>query len=250
MAQAQGQIRTCPTFHGGPRRGDADVEDVVFPRSRRFRILAATRCLLALVSQQVVWDELYDMAKSMDIAPRTAQEVFERAAKSNGNGKINGHATANGVSNKRVAVLVRGDQVTLKSVRWAWKHRFAFGKLALIAGDPGLGKSQIALDIVARHTTGDYWPVDGGRAQLAEAIVRTAEDGLSDTVAPRLVAAGADMSKVHFLTGTKLKEGDEELFDLTRDVEPLRDVLCKHPSIKVIDIDPLTRLPRRDAGAT
>jgi putative DNA primase/helicase len=141
---------------------------------------------------------------------------------------------------KRVAVLVRGDQVPLKSVQWAWKHRFAFGKLALIAGDPGLGKSQIGLDIVARHTISDFWPVDGGRAQVAEAIVLTAEDGLSDTVAPRLVAAGADMEKVHFLKGTKVEGGDEELFDLTRDVEALREVLAQNPAIKIIVIDPVT----------
>jgi hypothetical protein len=68
----------------------------------------------------------------------------------------------------------------------------------------------------------------------------TAEDGLRDTVAPRLVAAGADMSKVHFLTGTKAPGGDEQLFDLTRDVEALRDVLHDNPNIKIIVIDPLT----------
>jgi hypothetical protein len=140
----------------------------------------------------------------------------------------------------RSAILVRGDQVPLRSVQWAWKHRFAFGKIALIAGDPGLGKSQAALDILARMTVGDSWPVDGGKAPIAEAMVLTAEDGLSDTVAPRLVAAGADMSKVHFLTGTKVEGGEEELFDLTRDVQALRDALKKNPAIKVIIIDPLT----------
>ena len=132
---------------------------------------------------------------------------------------------------KRVAVLVRGDQIPLKSVQWAWRHRFAFGKLALIAGDPGLGKSQIALDIGARHTTGDFWLVDGGHASRCEVLILTAEDGPSDTVAPRLVAARADMSKVHFLRGTKAPEGEEELFDLTRDVEALRGALQQYPGI-------------------
>jgi hypothetical protein len=150
--------------------------------------------------------------------------------------EANGHAEG-----KRIAVLIRGDQVPLRAIKWAWKHRFAFGKIALIAGDPGLGKSQIALDIVARHTTGKFWPVDGGQAQIAEAVVLTAEDGLNDIVAPRLVVAGADMSKLHFLTGTKAVGGtDEELFDLTRDVEVLRDVLREYPRIKIIVIDPLT----------
>jgi putative DNA primase/helicase len=143
----------------------------------------------------------------------------------------------------RTAVLLRGDQVPLRAVQWLWKDRFAFGKLALIAGDPGRGKSQIALDIVARCTTGEAWPVDGGRVPLAEAIVLTAEDGLSDTVAPRLVAAGADRSKVHFLTGTKIegvKDGDQQMFDLTADIEVLRKTLKANPAVRIIVIDPLT----------
>src|SRR5262249_28459977 len=71
----------------------------------------------------------------------------------------------------------------------------------------------------------------------------TAEDGLRDTVVPRLIAAGADRKKVHILTGTKVEgapEDEEELFDLTRDVTVLRDVLKDNRNIKIIVIDPLT----------
>jgi hypothetical protein len=51
---------------------------------------------------------------------------------------------------KRVAVLRTASNIDPEPIDWAWKDRFAFGKLALIAGDPGLGKSQVAIDIVAR----------------------------------------------------------------------------------------------------
>jgi hypothetical protein len=145
-----------------------------------------------------------------------------------------------GQRRKRSAVLVRADAIKPVPIKWSWRGRFAFGKLALIAGDPGLGKSQIALDIVARHTTSEEWPVDVGRAELCDCVVLTAEDGLADTVVPRLLAAGADLSKVHFLTGTRSKTGEEECFDLTKDVEVLRDMLEHHPNVKIISIDPLT----------
>src|SRR5262249_51821804 len=79
-----------------------------------------------------------------------------------------------------------------------------------------------------------------GRAPLCDALILTAEDGLGDTVKPRLVAHGADCDRVHILTGTKKGADDEALFDLTRDVAVLRDVLMANPAIKVIVIDPLT----------
>jgi len=123
-----------------------------------------------------------------------------------------------GQRRKRIAVLVRADAIKPTAIKWSWKGRFAFGKLALIAGDPGLGKSQIALDVAARHTRCEGWPVDGGRAEQCDCVVLTAEDGLADTVVPRLLAAGADLSKVHFLTGTRNETGQEECFDLSKDV--------------------------------
>ena len=66
-------------------------------------------------------------------------------------------------------------------VTWVWPRRVARGKLALLAGDPGLGKSQIVLDIIARITTGAPWP-DDGHAPRGRCIILTAEDAISDTI--------------------------------------------------------------------
>jgi putative DNA primase/helicase len=144
---------------------------------------------------------------------------------------------------KRVAVLRRASDIEPEPIDWAWKDRFAFGKLALIAGDPGLGKSQVAIDIIARCTLRDAFPCGEGYAPQCESLILTAEDALKDTVIPRLIASGADRSKVHILTGTKIEgaaAGEEDLFDLTRDVAVLRDVLRTNRKIRIIIIDPLT----------
>jgi AAA domain len=72
--------------------------------------------------------------------------------------------------------------------------------------------------------------------------ILTAEDGLRDTLVPRLMAAEANMSKIHFITGTRMDgaDGDQAMFDVANDVAVLRKYLTANPAIKVLIIDPLT----------
>jgi putative DNA primase/helicase len=159
-----------------------------------------------------------------------------------GNGKAGTGGTM-APSGERSIVAIRGDKVSPESINWAWKNRFAFGKMAMVAGDPGLGKSTLLVEIAALHTIGGDFPCGEGKAIPCEVAILTAEDGLSDTLAPRLIAAGADMSKIHFLTGTKADdaaEGEAAMFDITQDIATLRKYLKANPAIKVLIIDPLT----------
>ena len=144
---------------------------------------------------------------------------------------------------ERTAVLVRADSLKPESINWSWRNRFAFGKMAMIAGDPGLGKSTILVEIVAIHSRGRTFPCGEGTAVLCESLILTAEDGLRDTLVPRLLAAEADLTKVHFLTGTKAEGGGADttaMFDIGKDVAVLRKVFKKNPAIKIFVIDPLT----------
>jgi hypothetical protein len=164
----------------------------------------------------------------------------EKAKKPNGSAQPIA-AEAAPEATTRTAVLVRADTMKPESISWAWKNRFAFGKLAVLAGDPGLGKSTILIEIAALHSIGGEFPCGEGRAQQCESLILTAEDGLRDTLIPRLIAAGADRTKIHFLTGTKGEGTDDEtLFDLGRDIAALRKVLKEHPNIRILIIDPLT----------
>ena len=83
-------------------------------------------------------------------------------------------------------------------IAWLWPQRLALGKLNLIAGQPGLGKSQLTGLFAARVTTGDRWP-DGGRCPTGNVIFVSCEDDAADTIVPRLDAAGADRTRVHIL---------------------------------------------------
>jgi AAA domain-containing protein/primase-like protein/DNA primase RepB-like protein len=153
------------------------------------------------------------------------------------------HATAAQASSERTAILVRADSLTPESISWAWQNRFAFGKMAMIAGDPGLGKSTILIEVAALHSREGEFPCGEGKAILCETVFLTAEDGLRDTLVPRLIAAEADMTKIHFLTGTKVEGAstdDMAMFDITKDVPVLRKVFTDNPAAKILIIDPLT----------
>jgi hypothetical protein len=85
-----------------------------------------------------------------------------------------------------------------KDVSWLWPTRIAAGRLTLIDGDPGTGKSLVALDVAARLTAARPLP-DGATVPepLSVLLLPGGEDGLEDTILPRLAAAGADLNRVH-----------------------------------------------------
>lgn len=91
------------------------------------------------------------------------------------------------------------DQLAPRLVSWLWPGRLALGKLAILDGDPGLGKSLVALDLCARLSTGRPFPDDGPGPGPANALVLNGEDGAADTIRPRLQALGADLSRVFVL---------------------------------------------------
>ncbi len=90
-------------------------------------------------------------------------------------------------------------EVTAQSVAWLWPGRLALGKLALLDGDPELGKSLVTLDLCARLSSGRPWPDGTASPGPQSAVVINAEDREDDTVCPRLRALGADLGRVFFL---------------------------------------------------
>jgi hypothetical protein len=117
------------------------------------------------------------------------------------------------------------------------------GKLTVFAGDPGVGKSAVSLDVVARVTTNRPFS-DGTLPKAGEAIILSAEDDTADTLRPRLDAAGADVSKVHIIkaVGETNAAGEslEYVFNLTQDLSLLGKALTDCPGVRLIVIDPLS----------
>jgi AAA domain len=144
---------------------------------------------------------------------------------------------ANGTA-KTSLQIVRADTVAQKPVEWLWQNRIARGKLTLSAGDPGMGKSQVAADIVARITTGSAWP-DGDTAPLGSCLILSAEDAANDTICPRLELAGANLQKVHIIQAA-IENGQQRGFNLQRDLEALAATVKEIVDASFLCIDPIT----------
>lgn len=127
-------------------------------------------------------------------------------------------------------------------LRWLWPDRIPLGKLTVIAGDPGLGKSLLTIDIAARVSTGAVFP-DGSPCELGNVIFLSAEDDAADTIRPRLDAAGADVSRVHLLDAVRNVTADgksvETSFNLERDIDALEDAI-RQTGARLIVIDPIS----------
>ncbi len=98
------------------------------------------------------------------------------------------------------AVSVRPlSKIRPRDVAWLWPGRLALGKLAILDGDPGLGKSLLTLDLCARLSTGRPFPGADVAPAPAGAVILNGEDGAADTIRPRLESLGADLDRVFIL---------------------------------------------------
>ncbi len=132
--------------------------------------------------------------------------------------------------------LVMLDTVTPEAISWLWQGRIPLGKLSLIDGDPGLGKSTVTLDLVARISRGASMP-DGSPGVSGGAVLLTLEDGLADTIVPRLKAAGAVLSRIASLQEVHDKDGKPRL-PTVEDIEAIKRA-CQKVQAKIVVIDPL-----------
>lgn len=114
----------------------------------------------------------------------------------------------------KTGVVKRLSGVAPEDVQWLWPGRLPLGKVAILDGDPGLGKTTLALDLAARLTTGRALP-DGWPCAAGGVVILSAEDGLADTIRPRLEAAGADCTRVLAL------EAIDQLIDQRIEQRPL-----------------------------
>tara|TARA_R110002049_G_scaffold305056_1_gene500970 strand:- start:5200 stop:6936 length:1737 start_codon:yes stop_codon:yes gene_type:complete len=129
--------------------------------------------------------------------------------------------------------------IEAKSVAWLWEGRFALGKITLLTGDGGVGKSMLTCDMAARISNGGHFG-DGAICPIGDCFFIGSEDGAEDTIRPRLDAAGANVDRIHLVRGPK-PEGEEyaTAFDLSRHIGKLDRMLLQFPEAKLIVIDPI-----------
>lgn len=128
-----------------------------------------------------------------------------------------------------------------REVQWLWPGRVPLGRISLLVGRPGEGKSFLTTDMTARVSTGRTWP-DGSACPSGTVILVSAEDDPHDTIRPRLDAHCADVRRVHLLS-TVRRRGErgrlvEAMFTL-EDLPALDEALRRQPDCRLIVIDPI-----------
>ena len=126
-------------------------------------------------------------------------------------------------------LLTLYSDVTAMPVNWLWQPYIAIGKITLLQGDPGSGKSSMMMNLIAELSKGGSAP-DGRAFGIPQRVIyQCSEDGAKDTIKPRLLAAGADCSNIAFI--------DEEVYSgLTLDDERIREAITEwRPRLLVID---------------
>ena len=171
------------------------------------------------------------------IPPRPEERLTERQSRMLEQAK---RAIANSDPQNPHAILKGLANVTREHLEWLWPGRIPLGKLTLLAGDPGLGKSFVTLDLAARVSRGEAWPDTPLLKQTPGGVVLfNSEDDLADTIAPRLDKAGADDSRIVAIEGVAVA-GKRRPFSLDVDLPRLEEVLAQTPDTRLVVIDPVS----------
>lgn len=142
-------------------------------------------------------------------------------------------------------VVRRMSDIEAKPISWLWPGRIARGKVSMIAGHPGLGKSQVTAALAAVVTTGGKWPVDRTACDRGSVILLNAEDDAADTIRPRLEAAGADVTRIEIIEAVAdgyHADGSENRrgFNLKADLGALDTLLAARRDVALVVIDPVS----------
>jgi hypothetical protein len=139
--------------------------------------------------------------------------------------------------------VVRVADVAVRELEPLWPGILWVGKPTLLVGDPGLSKSTMVCDVVARVTEHRDWPCSGGKTIDGDVLMLSAEDDVADTLRPRLEAAGADLSRVHFLesiiTADDGRAQRNSWPSLVEHIGVLTKWLKAHPGVRLLVVDPL-----------
>jgi hypothetical protein len=134
-------------------------------------------------------------------------------------------------------------KVKSKRLKWLWGNRIPLGKVTLLVGDPGVGKSFLTIFLAAQVSRGPHWPDHPQhKEQVGSVIILTLEDDLADTVRCRLDAAGANVRKVAVIdVRERIGEAWERrpIYNLNEDFEVLAAAIEKIGDVRLIILDPI-----------
>lgn len=138
----------------------------------------------------------------------------------------------------RVVKIRCGADIRPLPITWLWPGWVPAGKLTILAGAAGTGKTTLALALAAVITAGGRWP-DGSECQeRGNVLIWSSEDVADDTLVPRLIAAGAELGRCHFIDGIA-QDGESVPFDPSQDIPDLHRAAEAIGGVRLLLIDPI-----------
>jgi putative DNA primase/helicase len=212
----------------------------------RLHDAAATCGLLADDGERAVRSTL---KSAIEAGIKEPHPDLKERDKPKGNGAANLSAACTSEQGGKRLIIHRASEINPVAVDWLWPGRLAIGKTTLVGGDPGLGKSQLTTFIAATTSTGGQWPCQEGCAPKRSVIVLCAEDGMADTIVPRLMAAQADREKVTIITAvTEIDGTGRRVFNLSKDLDVLEGLITGIGDVGAVIIDPVDAYLGAGAG--
>jgi hypothetical protein len=151
-------------------------------------------CVNWLAAQLLDWDGFQPIDRE---AVEGMREMFENVVAEHSKPFTPANPRPNKKKLAAIETVCMAD-VAPEEIRWLWHGRLPAGKLVILDGDPGVGKSTITIDLAARISTGTAMPSGcSDYREPAGVLIIAPEDGLADTIRPRLDAAGADLQRIH-----------------------------------------------------
>lgn len=134
--------------------------------------------------------------------------------------------------------LLCASTVVPEPITWLWPGWLPSGKLTLLAGDGGTGKTTLAISLAAIVSAATKWPDRSKCGKPGNVLIWSSEDDPADTLVPRLMAAEADLKRCYFVQGVTVNE-ESQPFDPARDIDLLDDRISFLGGAKLLVVDPI-----------
>jgi len=138
-------------------------------------------------------------------------------------------------------------------IDWVWRGKIARGELCIIAGEPGASKTMVAIDLASRVTRGDKEPLGDRPMAQGSVVFLTSENHPTKVMRPRLVAAGADLNKVHILSSSLIEvvngKKKNRHVAIAEDAQKIGEAIATLPDVVLLVIDPISEyMGKKDAN--
>ncbi len=147
---------------------------------------------------------------------------------------------------KATVGLCTMSDVLFEKTTWLWENWLAEGMLHILAGEPGVGKSTIALTVAAIVSSGGKWP-DGTQSPVGDVLIWSGEDSVGKTIKPRLSKAGANLNHIYAVTTYRTGTGGRRAFDPSKDIDGLCKTIGRMSNIKLVILDPVVLAVANDS---